>query len=66
VVSNHPGSTVLLVGSQHGDGRWFIICNRSHAQVSERRTGGSLKLPNSRQVLPASGSHHDFSYRLHE
>jgi hypothetical protein len=34
--------------------RKFIVGNGSHAEISERRTGGSL----DRQVVPASGSEH--------
>lgn len=55
VVGNGPRPTVVLEGDQLSDGRRFVVCDGSHVQVSERRTGGPLELPNSRQVFPASG-----------
>lgn len=48
IVSNDPGATILLEGDQVCDGRWSIVCDGTHAQVSKRRTRCALDLLNSR------------------
>jgi hypothetical protein len=31
IVSDDPGATILLERGQVGDGRWFIVCDGTHA-----------------------------------